>query len=339
MQSLFYPEYGKLVVDDLPMPKLAKGEALVKVLACGICGSELETFKNKSDRRVPPLIMGHEFCGVIVQGDQLPEHLSIGSYVVSSSIISCEECIRCRTGQTNLCENRQVFGMHRNGAFAEYVNVPVRCLFPFAQDVDYRSACLTEPLANGVHIVKLTEHLPVKNILIIGAGPIGLMTQQAFRSLRETNIIVADIKDDRLEVAKRLGTEYVFNSKKTDIQEELNKLTLGEGVDIVIDAVGMSLTNKQAINWVRTGGAVVLIGLHENNFVFRSYDIILNEKKIIGSYAVTYEDMGTALNLISQQKVDVSSWVSYYPISKGVEAFESVLAVDTHHIKAAILFQ
>jgi L-iditol 2-dehydrogenase len=336
MKALFYPSFGELIVDEQPFPELAADEVLIKVLACGICGSELETFSSHSTRRMPPIIMGHEFCGIVTETGPQVNNISPGAYAVSNSIISCGKCPYCQSGATNLCRHREVFGMHRNGAFAEYVNVPARCLIPFSDQVDPRAVCLTEPLANGVHMVRLTRHVPLENLLIIGAGPIGLMALQAFRALRDVSVIVADLKDERLEVAKSLGAAYTFNPEKVALEEAIKELTAGEGVDMVIDAVGMKKTNDPALRLTRLGGTVVMIGLHENSSPFHSYDIILTEKKIIGTYAATREDMITALDLISGHKVDVSTWVSYYPLSEGVTAFEDMRAARGNHIKSVI---
>lgn len=337
MKSLFYPSYGQLVVNEQPVPDIEADEALIKVSACGICGSELETFASRSERRKPPRIMGHEFCGVVAETGSQVTGVEKGARVVSNSIVSCGKCIYCQKGETNLCRNREVFGMHRNGAFAEYVNVPAHCLIPMPDNVDFRAACLTEPLANGVHMVGLTRHLALNRVLILGAGPIGLMAQQAFQALRNVKTVVSDLKNERLEAAKRLGAEHVINPGMVDIEEVIMALTSGEGVDLVIDAVGMEVTNSQGLRLLRAGGTLLMIGLHQNSKPFQSYDIILTEKKIMGSYAATQEDMITALNLIATDKVDLTSWINYYPLSDGVAAFMNMQASDNEQIKSVIL--
>lgn len=338
MRSLFYPAYKKLTIEELPVPEINTDEVLIKVAACGICGSELESFATQSERRKPPRIMGHEFSGVIVKAGSEVKNFEEGMHVVSNSVVFCGSCTHCRRGETNLCINRQVFGMHRNGAFAEYVNVPARCLIPMHDKVDFKAACLSEPLANGVHIVALTRHLPIRHVLIFGAGPIGLMVQQAFQALSDTDIIVSDIKAERLAIAKKLGAKHIINTTTQNIEEAVTAITAGEGLDLVVDAVGMETTNSLGLKMLRPGGALVMIGLHANSKPFYSYDIILAEKKIIGTYAATQEDMKAALALIADHKADVSSWVDYYPLSDGVEAFTGLLSPNNKRIKTVIVF-
>ncbi|MCO5236846.1 MAG: alcohol dehydrogenase catalytic domain-containing protein [Chitinophagaceae bacterium] len=336
MQALFYPAFGKLEISEHPVPGIKNDEVLLKVAACGICGSELETFARQSERRTPPLIMGHEFSGVIEETGADVSDFQKGEQVVSNSIVSCGHCSYCMSGLTNLCPNRQIFGMHRNGAFAEYVNVPARSLMHKPGNVSFQAASLAEPLGNGVHMVALTRHLPLKNVLIIGAGPIGLMAQLAFQALREVRVMVSDLKEERLEVARKLGASRVINSAKENLETAIGEAASGEGLDLVIDAVGMEATSRQGLQLLRNGGALVLIGLHQNAKPFQSYDIILTQKQVMGTYAATREDMQTALELMSSGKADVSSWVSYYPLRDGVKAFKDMLTPEGSRVKAVI---
>lgn len=338
MKALYYPAHDELILTELPVPECAPGEVLVKVAACGICGSELETFKTKSLRRIPPLIMGHEFCGVIESVGADVSGWTKGATVVSNSVVSCGNCAPCREGKTNLCSKRQVFGMHRNGAFGAYVNVPAACLIKMAPGTDPRQACITEPLANGVHLVKLTQHLNIKNVLVIGAGPIGLTAQQAFSALRNVNTIVSDIRPERLAAAKKIGATGIVNPREENLLEAVTKITAAAPVDLVIDAVGSAETNKLGLEIVKPGGTMLMIGLYDNSKSLLSYDIVLSEKAVMGSYAATQQDMEEALALIEAGKVDVASWVHYYPLQDGKKAFFDMMAAKHNHIKSVIVF-
>jgi L-iditol 2-dehydrogenase len=338
MRALYYPAHDKLSLEDLPIPNYADDEVLIKVEACGICGSEIETFKSKSARRVPPLIMGHEFSGTIEKAGSNAAEWIPGSKVVSNSIVACGNCTNCANGKTNLCSSRQVFGMHRNGAFSTYVNVPATSLMAVPEGVPAKEACMAEPLANGVHLVKLTQHISIKNVLVIGAGPIGLVAQQAFQALRNCTTIVSDIRPERLEVAKKLGAKGVINPLSNDVAEDINHYTGGEPVDLVVDAVGNADTNTLALNIVRPGGVVLIIGLHKNSNALFSYDIVLSEKTVMGSYAATQQDIEDAVALIASKQVDVSSWVNYYNVEDGQAAFFDMMEAKGNHIKSVILF-
>ena len=184
MRVLNYPAFDQLEIREQDVASPKPDEVRLKVAACGVCGSELESFKNHSPRRPPPLVMGHEFCGTVAELGTDVTSVKIGARVVSNSLVPCGKCVRCTRGDTHLCAHRQIFGMHRPGAFAEYVNVPARCLIPWPENLPAEAASLAEPLANGIHIVNLTKNYPAATVLVIGAGPIGLFSQQALQVLR-----------------------------------------------------------------------------------------------------------------------------------------------------------
>jgi threonine dehydrogenase-like Zn-dependent dehydrogenase len=188
MRALHYPAFEQLEIRDVDVVPPRPDEVRLKVAACGICGSELESFKNRSPRRPPPLVMGHEFCGTIAEVGAEVRDWKPGARVVSNSLVPCGKCVRCKRGDTHLCAERQIFGMHRPGAFAEFVNVPARCLIPWPENLPAESAALAEPMANGIHVVRVSRHLPAATALVIGAGPIGLFCQQALQVLRGSRV-------------------------------------------------------------------------------------------------------------------------------------------------------
>jgi L-iditol 2-dehydrogenase len=292
--------------------------------------------------------MGHEFCGEIAAVSPLPvgEGLGagaddatwrIGDRVVCNALVPCGQCVRCQRGDPHLCAQRQVFGMNRPGAFAEYVNVPLRALIPWPAGMPAEHAALAEPLGNGVHIVNLVKDLRPQTVLVIGAGPIGLLAQQAFQALLGATTYAADLSDERLAVAARVGATQTFNPRSTDVVQAVRDLTGGEGVDVVVDAVGAGVTKKQAVQAARPGGAAVWIGLHENVVNdFATYDVTLPEKRVFGTYAAKLDEMQTALDLMAAGKVDVTGWPEAFPLDRGEEAFRRMLAAQGKDIKAVI---
>lgn len=334
MKTLFYPAFDQLEIRDLPIPQAESGEVLLRVAACGLCGSELETFKNHSPRRQPPLVMGHEFCGTVEKVGNGVDSSLIGRRFVSNSVISCGRCVRCTRGDTHLCRHRQVFGMHRGGAFAEFVRVPQEVLIPWPENLPATAASLAEPLANGVHVVNLTKHLPVQTALIIGAGPIGLMCQQALQAMRGAKTAVSDVSAGRLAIAKGLGGTRILNAKSVDVAMECLNWTDGEGVDLVVDAAGSALTKRVSLAALRPGGAAVWIGLHENKMEVDTYEITLPEKQVFGTYAAKKEELAQALELMRTQQVDVTSWTEAIPLEQAVPAFHRMLRPGDRDIKA-----
>ncbi len=314
MKTLFYPEWDRLEVRDRPLPKAAEDEVQIRVAACGICGSELESFKYRNPRRMPPLIMGHEFCGTIVEAGKSVEKLQAGQKIISHSVAHCGSCRACQRGNTHLCENRQIFGMHRPGAFAEYLNVPAKCLIPWPEHLPAAAACMAEPLANGVHVANLVKDRRPQTVCILGAGPIGLMCQQAAQVLLHAATVVTDVIPERLEAARRLGARAAVPAQSERAAEVVRELTAQEGVDVVIDAVGAAATKQQALQLVRPGGAVVWIGLHENTISLDSYQVTLPEVTVYGSYAATMEELQQAVTLMAGGQVEVESWVQSFPV-------------------------
>lgn len=337
MNTLFYPAFDQLEIRDLPVPVPADGEVLLQVAACGLCGSELETFKTHSPRRTPPLVMGHEFCGVVAEVSPGVDRALIGRRFVSNSLICCGRCVRCQRGDTHLCAQRQIFGMHRRGAFAEYVNVPTRALIPWPDNLPAAAAALAEPLGNGVHVARLTRHIPARTALIIGAGPIGLLCQQALQALRGVATMVCDLSAGRLEIARRLGATHIVPSRERDVAQAARDWTEGEGVDLVIDAAGSAFTKRLSLAALRPGGAAVWIGLHENRLELDTYDITLPEKQVLGTYAATMDDLETALTLMSTGQVDALSWTESVPLTDAVPAFLRMATPGERDLKAVFL--
>jgi L-iditol 2-dehydrogenase len=336
MRALHYPAFDQLEIRDVDVVPPRPDEVRLKVAACGICGSELESFKNRSPRRPPPLVMGHEFCGTIAEVGAEVRDWQPGARVVSNSLVPCGKCVRCTRGDTHLCAERQIFGMHRPGAFAEYVNVPARCLIPWPENLPAESAALAEPMANGIHVVRVSRHLPAATALVIGAGPIGLFCQQALQVLRGSRVYVADLSPERLAVAKRLGAVRVINPREEDVAKVILAETGGEGADLTVDAVGGAITKKTSLEALRPGGASVWIGLHENTVTLDTYGITLPEKQVLGTYAATIEELKKALDLMAAGKIETLSWVQRFSLEDGVTAFRRMLAAKGADIKAVV---
>ncbi len=337
MRALSYADYGRLEMTETPVPVPQEGELLIRVAAAAICGSELDAFRSRSPRRPPPLILGHEFCGIVAEVGPGVADIAPGARVVCNAVISCGTCFECADGMTHLCADRQLFGMHRPGAFAEFVAAPRSSVIEWPETLPAEAACLAEPLANGIHMVDLTRHLPARNVLVIGAGPIGLMAQQAFQILRGSATVVSDLSPERRAVAESLGARRVVDPMVEDLGQVCREQTGGRGMDLVIDAVGSGATKAQSIDLVRPGGAAVWIGLHDNTVSLDTYGVTLMERQILGTYAATPEQLRQAVTLLAEKQVVTEPWIKRFPLARAVEAFERMLAAQGDDIKAVIL--
>ena len=312
-----------------PIPRPADDEVLVAVGAVGICGSELSGFLGHNSLRVPPLIMGHECAGRVVEATTgtfaTGQPATIGTRVTFNPLIVCRACDRCLAGRTNLCRRRQLVGAHRPGAFAHYVAVPARQCYPLPDHLSLVAASLGEPLACSIRAVSLAGIGPQERLLILGAGPIGLCAVAAARAQGVEQIIVSDVAPQRLEIAERWGARDVVNAREQDVVAVVLERYPG-GVDCVIDAVGATPVRKQAIQAVVPGGRVVLIGLHDEESVLPANYLIRQEIAVTGSFAYTEADFAQAVDLLARGVVQPSAdWLEERSLSEGPAAFAELV--------------
>jgi L-iditol 2-dehydrogenase len=334
MRALHYSDWNTLEIADLPDPVPAEDEVIIDVAACGICGSELETFASRSERRTPPLVMGHEFCGTVTTGDS--DEFPPGSRVVCNAIIHCGECPACASGMTHLCWNRTIFGMHRQGAFAERVAAPLSCLLPWPENLPAHRACLAEPLGNGVHVAERIRDQRPGSVLVIGAGSIGLMVIQAVRALLGVPVCVVDVIPERLAAARSVGAIEAVASTPDNLDHLVAAHTDGLGFDAVVDAAGTGATKRLSMEYCRDDCLAVWIGLGDNEVELATYPVTLREQTITGSYGATVGDLVTALMLMEERTVDVDSWTTQYSLDDSVDAFLRQIDPSRRDIKAII---
>jgi threonine dehydrogenase-like Zn-dependent dehydrogenase len=334
MKALNYPDWGTLEVEDVPLPTLGDGDVLVRVSHCGICGSELGTFRSRSPRRAPPLIMGHEFCGWVEDSGNARNHWPKGTPVIAHALVHCGTCSACRRGDTNLCSDRQVFGMQRPGAFAEFIAVPERILVHWPENLSAISAVFAEPLANGVNAMRQTILGRKSRVIIIGAGPIGLMCLYAAKRLHHASVIISDRVPERLAVARTLGADLTVNVLEHDLYSAVQDYWRGEFGEHVIDAVGASETKRLSVDLTEPGGTTVWVGLHEDQMQFNSYSLTLHQKTLCGTYSGSMSDLESAVRLLEEHSFD-TSWISGFPLEQGFTAFKTMLH-DESNVKAIL---
>ncbi|GCE31015.1 galactitol-1-phosphate 5-dehydrogenase [Dictyobacter alpinus] len=311
------------------IPTLKDGEVLIRVSAAGICGSELSGYLGENSLRVPPLVMGHEASGQIVQvtagnlhdGSQAREDVR----VTFNPLVTCGICDRCRAGRSNLCRTRQIVGIHRPGAFAEYVAVPANLCYPLAATMSTSVAALTEPLACSVRAVSLSHVQPDQSLLILGAGPIGLFCLAAAKAQGIQNIVISDMSASRLEIARRWGAQATIQVGEQDLITTIQRLFPG-GVDTVIDAVGLNATRAQAVQAVVPGGQVVFIGLHHESSPLEANYLVRQEVTISGSFSYTPTDFDHAFAYLEQGLLQADTdWLEERPLTAGPGAFAELV--------------
>lgn len=290
MKAMLLSEYKKLDVVDMPTPEIAEEDLLIKVKACGICGSDVHGWDGSSGRRIPPLVMGHEAAGIVEAVGSAVQGFAPGDHVTFDSTVSCGRCASCRKGSINLCENRQVLGVscaefRRHGAFAEFVVVPQNIAYQLPENLPFEHAALIEAVSIAVHAANRT---PVKlgdTAVVVGSGMIGLLVVQAIRLAGCARVIAIDLEDGKLELAKKLGADVGLNPKSCDVVAEVRRLTDGRGADVSLEVVGATVTVKTAIECTRKGGAITLVGNLAPTVEFPLQAVVTRELSVFGSCA------------------------------------------------------
>ena len=341
MKALIYTKPYCLEYSDFPQPAVGDDDVLIRVKACGICGSDVQGFTGKTGRRIPPLIMGHEAAGIIEDVGKNVRDFQRGDRVCFDSTVYCNKCQPCREGLYNRCENRQVLGVstptfRRHGAFAEYVAVPWWIVSKIPDDMLFVHAALLEPVSIGMHAANRAPVSADGTVVVIGAGPIGLFILQACKLRKTRKVIVCDINEFRLDVARKLGADEVVNPLKSDIKEAVFKQTKNKGADVTFEAVGFASTFQNAVSVTRTGGHLVVVGNLESKAEFDLQQFVARELTFTGSYASCGE-FRDCIKLVASGKISVEPLISdVLPLADGSSAFDRLLKAEENLLKIVL---
>ena len=327
MKALVLEQYMKLVYQDVPEPVVEADEVLVRVAACGICGSDVHGLDGSTGRRQPPLIMGHEAAGVIAATGAAVRGWQAGDRVTFDSTIYRLDDWYTRRGLPNLGDGRQVLGVspgayRRHGAFAEYVAVPQHILYRVPASVRFEQAALVEPVAVATHAVSLTPLALGDTVVVVGAGMIGLCLVQALRAAGSGRVIAVDLEPEKRALALKLGAELALDPAQQDVAREVAERTEGRGADAAFEAVGITATVQTAIAAVRRGATVTLVGNLAPSVELPLQAVVTRQLRLQGSCAIAGE-YPAALSMIERGVVDVDSLLSaVVPLAQGAAWFE-----------------
>lgn len=339
MKALVFHGVGDIRYEDFPQPSVKKGEVLIRVRASGICGSDLHGYTGKSDRRCPPMIMGHEFSGDVIEDKSGTYRLNSGDRVVVQPLLFCATCEMCKAGLTNICRNKSLFGvLSENGAMAEFIAVPEKQVIHIPESMSYETASLMEPLAVAYSAaIKAKFSSNQKNkVLVIGCGTIGLCIIKLVKAMADVELIALDVQEYRLEAARLMGADHCLNSSLNDIDTQLNKLN-PHGADIAFEAVGFGVTVRLAMENIGVNGQCIWVGNSAKEVEVNMQDIVVQMKSIKGSYAYTHDDFQNALDFMIAKQLDLSPLVSnIVDMSKGAEQFRLLSAGKDKLIKVIL---
>ena len=339
MKALSLEQYKQFQYGDFPDPEFGDEDVLLRVQACGICGSDVHGMDGSSGRRIPPIIMGHEASGVIERVGAKVTGWEPGERVTFDSTVFCGECEFCSNGQINLCDNRRVMGVscddyRQHGAYAEFVAVPARILFRVPDDLSFEEAAFVEPVSIALHAVSLVPLKGGETAVVVGAGMIGLLVLQALKAAGCGRVICVDLDPQKLEMAEGLGADETFISDE-ETADKIAQLT-GGGADVAMEVVGISPTLNLAINCLRKGGKLGAVGNLAAQAEFPLQAVVTRELTIYGSCACNGE-YADALNAISDGSIRVKPLMSAVaPLSEGAGWFDRLYAGEEDLLKVIL---
>lgn len=323
MQALYYVGPERLELRETEETPLAEGESRVRIQATGICGSDLHAYHGHDPRRQPPLILGHEAAGEVVEG------ALAGKRVTMNPLIVCGQCGYCLEGRQNLCSNRTMIGMTRPGTFAETLTIPDHCLIELPDSLPAVAAALTEPAATALHGVNrleraLSQPISEARVLVIGGGAVGLLAALILRHKGVLHLLLAETNPLRRSTAKQTGLEVI------DPREAMPD---ADHFQAVFDCVGAAPTRDMAVKSVRPGGAIMHLGLQDNTGNLDVRAITLKEVTFMGAYTYTPSELRATVELLDSQILGVLDWIEVRQLDEGSQAFADLVAGRTSAAK------
>lgn len=318
-----------LTLAEWPIPSIGPDDVLVKVRAASICGTDLHIYRWDpwaADRLHPPLVVGHEITGEIVEVGRQVKNVRVGDYVSLESHVVCGHCRFCKTGNGHICENTQLIGVDRDGGFAEYIAIPAQNAWPNPPDLPLEVAVLMENFGNAVHTAFAVD-LRAKKVLVTGCGPVGLMTIAVARATGARMIFATDISDYRVDFARRMGADMALNARTQDVVAEIMEATHGEGVDVLLEMSGAESAIAQGFQVLKPGGEVAALGVVGRPIHFDwDHNLIFKAATVHGIYGRRlWQTWYQARGLVFSGAVDLTPLVTHrFPLEKFDQAFETM---------------
>jgi len=300
----------KIIFREVPRPTCKQNQVLIKIKRIGICGSDIHAYYGQHPYISFPIVQGHEFSGEVVEIGQKVQNFKIGDRVTVRPQLTCGQCYPCRHGNYHICENLKVIGCQADGAAQEYFAVDQNLVVPLPEELSYDLGAMVEPSAVGVHATRRLGEVRGKKILVLGSGPIGLLTAQAVKALGAHQVMITDLSDYRLEVAQKCGLDFMVNVKKRDLGKALRDYFGPDLADGIIECVGAEETVEQAIEQARKGTDIIIVGVFGAKPRINLGFVQDRELRLIGSLMYKKEDYEVAIEFIRSQKIKVKPLIS-----------------------------
>lgn len=338
MKAIKITEPFNIKIVDKEKPVASKGEALLKIKYCGICGADVASYTGNQPFTTYPIIPGHEFSAQIVEIEENDKNLKPGDIVTANPYFNCGKCYSCERGIVNACTNNETMGVQRDGSFQEYITMPVERIIN-GKGLSAKELALIEPFSISCHALSRAKINKSDNVLIMGAGPIGLFALIKAKAMG-ANVMIADLLDNRLELAKKYGANFTVNTNNEDLIKAAENFTNGNMFDVCIEACGLPITFLNCIDCAATGANVILIGNGKKETTFLHSIILKKELNIFGSRNAYTSDFEELIDLVSKGKADVLKMVSgVFDFCDAATVFDKLAHNDGSIAKVLLKFE
>jgi len=301
---------------DLPIPKIGDDDLLVRVHAAAICGTDIHIYQwneYAASRVKLPLLFGHEYAAEVAEVGKNVTAFKKGDRVVAETHIPCGHCYQCTTGLQHICKDMKILGVHRDGAFAEYAVLPAACAWKLDTSIPYEIGATMEPFGIGVHALSKTRPAG-KKVIVFGCGPIGIYAQMVAKASGAEYVVGVDITKERCHLARKMGSDVVLNAKEVNVVEEIDKLSKGAGMDIVVELTGNRSVLNEASKTLRRGGEIVLVGLFSGPVEWDLVNnVIYKEANVYGATGrIMWDTWWIAQSLLLSGKIDIRPVITHF---------------------------
>ena len=333
MKSIIYKGAGEVVSEEKAVPAPGAGEVLIKVAYAGICGSDMFIYQGTHPRAQAPLVMGHEFSGVIEAGHPT---LAKGTPVTVYPLLSCGQCEPCKNGTPHVCNTLKLIGIDCDGGMAEYVKVPADKVVEIPAGLNLKLGAFIEPVAVGVHAVGRSGYKPGDSAVVYGAGPIGLCVASCLAYFGAAKVMVVEANPHRLDVARQLGFT-VIDAGKDDIRAQVRAHTQGRNADLAFDCAAHPSVHATILDILRVQGTSVVVGSYKKPPEVDLLKVEFKELTLIGTRVYTRRDFETAIAILQSGRIDFDKILTVAPPADAPQQFANLLSGQTDAIK--MLFQ
>ena len=331
---------GKIEFRDVPVPELKQGKVLVKIMRIGICGSDIHVFHGKHPYTSYPVVQGHEVSGRIEEIASDVSGLNVGDKVTIQTQVVCGQCYSCLHGQYHICDNLKVMGFQTTGMASEFFAVSADKILKLPDHISFDEGAMVEPLAVAVHALQRSESVKNKNVLVLGAGPIGNLVAQTARGLGAKSVMVTDISDFRLNKARECEIDFCVNTKNEDLEKAIFDHFGPDKADLILECVGANATIEQAIEHARKGTDIIVVGVFGDQANVDMGLVQDRELRLIGTLMYQEKDYLQAIELLDQGAIKTAPLLTdYFEFEDFLKAYEHIESKGDQAMKVMMIIQ